>query len=89
MITEYIRAAMAFADYEYVDEDGEPPFIFGTISMIPGIWAKADTFPDCQVELQSVLEGWILLGLRMGDVFPVIGGVDLNVEIQRPILEAA
>jgi hypothetical protein len=28
------------------------------------------TCPDCQRELQSTLEDWLLLGLRLGHVLP-------------------
>ena len=32
--------------------------------------------------LQSVLEGWILLGLRMGHSFPMVDGLRLEVVLE-------
>ncbi|MER3483826.1 MAG: type II toxin-antitoxin system HicB family antitoxin, partial [Meiothermus sp.] len=38
----------------------------------------------CRDELESVLEDWILLGLRFGDQIPVLAGIDLNVS-RKPL----
>ena len=35
----------------------------------------------CREELQSVLEGWIILGLRLGHTLPVVDGVDLTPDL--------
>jgi hypothetical protein len=37
-------------------------------------------FEACREQLQEVLEGWIVLGLRMGHSLPVVEGVDLAVQ---------
>ena len=34
----------------------------------------------CREELQEVLEGWIVLGLRLGHTLPGVDGITLAVE---------
>ena len=74
MLTEYIRKAMGRAVYEKL-EDGT---YSGEIPECPGTIAFGRTLQECQAELQSVLEGWLLVKIRHGDSLPVIGGLDLN-----------
>ena len=62
MLTEYIRAAMRQAKYEILSDDT----IYGEIPGFQGVYANANTLEDCREELQEVLEGWIILGLRIG-----------------------
>jgi predicted RNase H-like HicB family nuclease len=76
MLTEYIRAAMRQARYEILS-DGT---FYGEISGFQGVYANAETLEECREELQDVLEGWIVLGLRMGHILPVVEGVDLAVQ---------
>ncbi len=75
MLTEYIQAAMRRAAYEIL-ADGS---YYGEIPGLQGVYANAETLVDCQEELQEVLEGWIVLGLRLGHTLPVVGGVELVV----------
>lgn len=75
MLTQYIQAAMRHARYEILP-DGEG--IFGQIKNLQGVWANAKTLEECREELQEVLEGWLLLGLRMGHHIPPIDKTDLN-----------
>lgn len=74
MLTDYIRAAMRHAQFEEM-EDGR---YFATIPQCPGLWADGGTIADATTELESVLESWIIIGLRHNDSFEVIDGVDLN-----------
>ncbi len=76
MLTDYIRAAMAQAHYEILD-DGS---YYGEIPALRGVLAVADTLEACREELREALEGWIILGLRLGHAFPSVGGVALRVE---------
>jgi predicted RNase H-like HicB family nuclease len=82
MLTEYIQAAMRHAHYEII-EDPKP--FFGTIPECPGLWANGETLEACREELQSVLEDWIVLGLRMGHPIPVIDGIAIAQEKLEPI----
>ncbi len=72
MITDYIRAAMAAAVYEYITEADGSDSVFGSIPSLPGVWCNELTYPDCQRELQSTLEDWLLLGLRLGHRLPIV-----------------
>lgn len=70
MLTEYIEAAMRKATYEKLDDGtycGKIPECTGTV-------AFGETLHECQIELRSVLEGWLLVKIRRGDHLPVIGG---------------
>lgn len=76
MLTGYVQAAMRRAHYEMA-EDGKP--YFGTIPGCEGVWAVGATLEECREELQSVLEDWIVLGLRLGHSMPVIDGVAVGL----------
>ncbi|HHT9134182.1 MAG: type II toxin-antitoxin system HicB family antitoxin [Planctomycetota bacterium] len=74
MLTDYVQSAMNRAVYEKLEDgtySGEIPVCSGTV-------AFGDTLSECQKNLQSALEDWILSGLRHGDELPVIDGIDLN-----------
>ena len=77
VLTDYIEQAMAQAVYEELDEGT----LGATIPPCWGVIAFGNTMPECKEELQSVLEDWLLTGLRWGDEIPVVAGIDLNVEI--------
>lgn len=73
MLTDYITAAMRNAKFETLC-DGT---VYGEITGIQGVYANEDTLEQCRDELQSVLEGWIILGLQFGDPIPDVNGVSL------------
>ena len=74
-LTSYIEAAMEIASYEKLEDDTYGAEILG----LEGVIAFGKTLNQCQTELRSTLEGWILLGLHLGHTLPVVGGVDLNI----------
>jgi predicted RNase H-like HicB family nuclease len=74
MLTNYIRTAMQKATYELL-EDGT---FYGEIPDCQGVWANAATLEACREDLQDALEGWIILGLRLGHTLPILDGIDLN-----------
>jgi len=76
MLTEYIRLAMRRAVYEILS-DGT---FYGEVPSFQGVYANAETLEACREQLQEVLEGWIVLGLRLGHTLPVVDGVSLTVE---------
>ena len=78
MLTEYIRAAMHQATYELLPEDEG---YYGEIAGLPGVWANGPTLELCREELRNTLEGWVMLGLRLGHSLPVIAGIDLNAPL--------
>ena len=75
MLTEYIAAAMHQATYELLPDDEG---YYGEISALPGVWANGPTLESCREELRQALEGWIVLGLRLGHTLPILAGIDLN-----------
>lgn len=76
VINQYISAAMRRAHYEIL-EDGAG--FYGSIPGFPGLWAQASTLEECRDELQSTLEGWLLLSLSQHMEIPVLDGLDLAV----------
>ena len=72
MLLEYIQAAMARAKYEILEDDGA---YYGRIPGFKGVWANADTLEGCRQELLSVLEDWILLGIRLNHRLPAVNGL--------------
>ena len=76
MITQYVQGAMKRAAYEVLS-DGT---FYGEIPGFRGVLANAPTLEECRDELQEVLEGWIIVGLRMGHELPVVDTIDLGVK---------
>jgi predicted RNase H-like HicB family nuclease len=73
-LTSYLEAAMELANFDKL-EDGT---FAGEIPKLSGVIAFAPTLRDCERELRSTLEDWILVGLRMGHPLPKLAGIDLN-----------
>ena len=44
------------------------------------MYANDKTLEDCRQQLQEGLEGWIILGLRLGHTLPIVDGMALGVE---------
>ena len=73
-LSSYIEAALELARYDKL-EDGT---FADEIPKLKGIAAFGKTLRECENELRSVLEDWILLGLKLGHKLPVLAGIDLN-----------
>lgn len=67
---------MREARYEMVEDDGS---FFGEIPTIPGVWANAQTLEACREELESVLEGWLLLSISDHSPIPDIAGNRIEI----------
>jgi predicted RNase H-like HicB family nuclease len=76
MLTSYIRAAMREARYEIVEDEGS---FYGEIPSIPGVWANGMTLEGCREELESVLEGWVLLSIADHSPIPEIDGNRIEI----------
>lgn len=76
IISEYIEHAMAQAEYDKL-EDGS---FSGHIPSCKGVIAFASTLHECETELHSTLEDWLLVGFKLGHALPIIDGIDLNKE---------
>jgi hypothetical protein len=72
--TDYIDRAIAGT--EYIKLDGGS--FAGRISSCNGVVAFGVTLKECEVQLRSTLEDWILVGLKLGHRLPIIDGIDLN-----------
>jgi len=84
ILSDYVNQAMLEAVYGKL-EDGT---FVGRIPPCKGVLAFGSTLRDCEDELQSTLEDWILMGLKLGHSLPVIGDIDLNREPTRETMEA-
>lgn len=77
VFSDYIEQAMARAEFTQL-EDG---ITAGKIPCCKGVVAFGGSAEDCQEELQSLLESWILTRLKLGHSLPVIHGINLNKEV--------
>jgi predicted RNase H-like HicB family nuclease len=84
VLTDYVEAALTHAVVEKL-EDG---CYGGRIPGCDGVIAFGSTQRECQDNLRSTLEDWILLGLKLGHPLPVIAEIDLNKEPQREPVNA-
>ena len=84
VLSDYVGEAMVQAVFDKL-EDGT---FSGRIPACQGVIAFGASLRDCERELQSTLEDWILLGLQLGHRLPVLGGIDLNKEPAREPVDA-
>ena len=84
ILTDYVSQALAQAVYDKL-EDGT---FAGRIPLCVGVVVFGITLQQCEAELRSTLEDWILVGLKLGHSLPVIGDINLNKEPQREPVEA-
>ncbi len=84
ILSDYIDRAMAQAEYDKLEDDS----FAGRIAGCKGVLAFGSTLKECEDELRSTLEDWILVGLKLGHSLPVVGGIDLNKEPEYEPLES-
>ena len=80
MLIEYINKTMSKAVYDKL-EDGS---FSGKIPQCPGVIAFGETLYQCQQELISSLEGWLIVKISHGDTWPVVGRINLNKRMPVP-----
>jgi predicted RNase H-like HicB family nuclease len=83
VLSEYLEGALEQADYDKLS-DGT---FSARIPACPGVVAFAPTLNECERELRSVLEDWVLLGLKLGYRLPVVRGIDLNKDLAHAPVE--
>ena len=76
ILTGYIKNALSQAEYDKL-EDGT---FSGRIPSCKGVIAFGKTLRECEDELRSTLEDWVLVGLKLGHPIPVLAEYDLNKE---------
>ena len=79
MLFEYIQKALRKAEYKLLDNGTW----FAEIPGFEGVWANAQTVEECRIELQEVLEEWLVLKKRDRDPIPQIEGVSLEFKEER------
>jgi predicted RNase H-like HicB family nuclease len=83
ILTDYVEQMISLAIYDKL-EDGS---FTGRIPQCKGVIAFASSLHECESELRSTLEDWILLGLKLKHPLPVISDIDLNREAQLESLD--
>ena len=81
ILTEYINMLMARAAYDKLEDNT----FSGKIPQCKGVIAFGTSLRECEEELHSTLEDWILVGLKLGHSLPVIEDFNLN---KGPVLES-
>jgi predicted RNase H-like HicB family nuclease len=84
ILSDYIERALENAEYDKL-EDGS---FAGRIPACPGVIAFASTLRECETELHSTLEDWVLVGLKLGHELPVLSNLNLNHTPQYEPVEA-
>ena len=84
VLSDYIDRARAQAEYDMLEDNS----FAGRIAACKGVLAFGSTLKECEDELRSTLEDWILVGLKLGHPLPVVGGIDLNKEPEYERLES-
>ena len=84
VLSDYVEQALAEATYDKL-EDGS---FAGRIPPCPGVIAFASTLRQCENELRSTLEDWLLVGLKLGHPLPVLAEIDLNRAVEYEPVEA-
>ena len=64
ILTEYVDESLAQAEYDKL-EDGS---FSGRIPSCKGVVTFGQKLRDCQDELRSTLEDWVLVGEKLGGV---------------------
>jgi len=84
ILSEYVNFAMAQAEYDKLSDST----FAARIPSCTGVLAFASSLQECENELRSTLEEWILLGLKLGHPLPILGDIDLNKEPTREPVDA-
>lgn len=74
ILTSYIEQALSQAVYEKLEDNT----LAGRIPLCTGVIAFGQSSNECKDNLQSTLEEWIWLGLKLGQPLPILGDFDLN-----------
>jgi len=67
ILSEYVERAMSGAVYDKLEDDS----FAGRIPVCKGVVAFGVTLRECEDELHSTLEDWILAGLKLGHPLPM------------------
>ena len=76
MLRNYIQAALRRAHYEII-EDAEP--FYGEVPELKGVWATGETLEACRDNLESTIEGWLLMRLSRNLSIPEVDGLTVTL----------
>ena len=74
ILSDYLENALAQAEYDKLEDNT----FFGRIPSCKGVVAFGTTLRECEAELRSTLEDWVLVGLKLGHSLPILDNIDLN-----------
>ena len=74
ILSDYLENALAQAEYDKLEDNT----FFGHIPECKGVVAFGATLRECEIELRSTLEDWVLIGLKLGHPLPILNSLDLN-----------
>ena len=74
ILSDYVEIALEQAEYDKLDDET----FAGRIPSCKGVVAFAKTLRECESELRSTLEDWVLVGLKLGHELPVLANLNLN-----------
>jgi len=81
MIASFVKEVITCLSNTSIKEDGS---FSGKIPQCPGVVAFGKTLYQCEQELRSSLEGWLIVKIRHGDTLPVVGRIALNKRMPTP-----
>jgi len=84
ILSDYVEEALAQATYDKL-EDGT---YVGRVPPCVGVIAFGETLRECENNLRSTLEDWILVGLKLNHPLPLIADIDLNLEPTYAAMDA-
>lgn len=74
ILSDYVEVALEQAEYDKLDD----ATFAGRIPSCKGVVAFAGTLRECENELRSTLEDWVLVGLKLGYELPVLANININ-----------
>jgi predicted RNase H-like HicB family nuclease len=74
ILSDYIDQALTRAEYDKLEDNT----FASRIPPCKGVVAFAKTLRECESELRSTLEDWVLVGLKLGHELPVLANINLN-----------
>jgi len=84
VLSDYLDRALAQAEYDKLEDST----FFGRVPSCKGVVAFAATLRECESELRSVLEDWVLVGLKLGHTMPILDSINLNKEPEYESVES-
>ena len=72
ILSDYVEVALEQAEYDKLDDET----FAGRIPSCKGVVAFAKTLRECESELRSTLEDWVLVGLKLGHELPVLANLN-------------